>query len=93
MIQSQLFCHMKSYCDTFVLYSTYPKLSNKIVKYFSQILKFYIKYCIYSHRRKEWRFLNAFLKSNLNEICILNLCLTLKQSCSPNYKIYSIKIS
>ena len=44
MIQSQLFCHMKSYCDTFVLYSTYPKLSNKIVKYFSQTFVALLKF-------------------------------------------------
>ena len=43
--------------------------------------------------KKNGGFLNTFLKSNLKEIHILNLCLILKQSCSPDYQIYSIKIS
>ena len=34
IIQSQLLCEVKFYCDTFILRSTYPKMLNKIFKIF-----------------------------------------------------------
>ncbi len=32
LVQSQLLCKVRFYCDTFIIYFTYPKILNIIVK-------------------------------------------------------------